>query len=64
MEQNDSKTPEQEESKEETAASNESVDTPASSNEDDTNPPAEGMLRSRLTNEWVDAEAANTDPLL
>lgn len=63
MEQNDSKTPEQEESKEETAASNESVDAPASSNEDDTNPPAEGMLRSRLTNEWVDAEVANTRPI-
>lgn len=31
--------------------------------EDDTLPPAEGMLRSRLTNEWVDADVANTRPI-
>lgn len=31
--------------------------------EDDTNPPQEGMVRSRLTNEWVDADVANTRPL-
>jgi hypothetical protein len=30
---------------------------------DDTLPPREGMLRSRLTNEWVDAEVANTRPI-
>ena len=31
--------------------------------EDDTFPPKEGMVRSRLTNEWVDAEVANTRPI-
>lgn len=31
--------------------------------EDDTLPPAEGMVRSRLTNEWVDADVANTRPI-
>lgn len=31
--------------------------------EDDTYPPREGMVRSRLTNEWVDAEVANTRPI-
>lgn len=31
--------------------------------EDDTLPPEEGMVRSRLTNEWVDAEVANTRPI-
>lgn len=31
--------------------------------EDDTNPPREGMVRSRLTNEWVDAEVAQTRPI-
>lgn len=30
---------------------------------DDSQPPAEGMLRSRLTNEWVSAEVANTRPI-
>lgn len=30
---------------------------------DDTLPPAEGMVRSRLTNEWVDADVANTRPI-
>ncbi len=29
----------------------------------DTLPPQEGMVRSRLTNEWVDAEVANTRPI-
>lgn len=33
------------------------------SQEDDTFPPAEGMARSRLTNEWVDEEVANTRPI-
>lgn len=31
--------------------------------EDDTQPPREGMVRSRLTNEWVDAEIAETRPI-
>ncbi len=31
--------------------------------EDDTLPPKEGMVRSRLTNEWVDASIANTRPI-
>lgn len=30
---------------------------------DDSVPPAEGMVRSRLTNEWVDADVANTRPI-
>lgn len=46
-------------------ASNEDVadtntDTPA---ENDDLPPAEGMVRSRLTNEWVSEEVANTRPI-
>lgn len=31
--------------------------------EDDVQPPKEGMVRSRITNEWVDAEVADTRPL-
>lgn len=31
--------------------------------EDDSLPPEEGMVRSRLTNEWVAAETANTRPI-
>ena len=31
--------------------------------EDDSSPPHEGMVRSRLTNEWVDAEVAATRPI-
>lgn len=31
--------------------------------EDDSVPPHSGMVRSRLTNEWVDAELANTRPV-
>ena len=31
--------------------------------EDDSVPPKEGMVRSRLTNEWVTAEVANTRPI-
>ena len=31
--------------------------------EDDSEPPMEGMVRSRLTNEWVDADVANTRPI-
>ncbi len=31
--------------------------------EDDTNPPAPGMVRSRLTNEWVEEEIAHTRPI-
>lgn len=30
---------------------------------DDSQPPKEGMLRSYLTNEWVDADVANTRPI-
>jgi len=42
----------------ETAADNTNTDA-----DDDTLPPEEGMLRSRLTNEWVSAEVANTRPI-
>lgn len=31
--------------------------------EDDTQPPHDGMVRSRLTNEWVEEEVANTRPI-
>ncbi len=31
--------------------------------EDDTQPPRDGMVRSRLTNEWVDAEVAEKRPI-
>lgn len=31
--------------------------------EDDSTPPREGMVRSRLTNEWVDADVAATRPI-
>ena len=31
--------------------------------EDTETPPAEGMVRSRLTNEWVDEEVAKTRPI-
>ena len=31
--------------------------------EDDSTPPHDGMVRSRLTNEWVDEEVANTRPI-
>lgn len=31
--------------------------------EDDSKPPAEGMVRSRLTNEWIDADIAATRPI-
>lgn len=31
--------------------------------EDDTLPPKEGMVRSRLTNEWIDPEIADTRPI-
>ncbi len=31
--------------------------------EDDTQPPREGMVRSRLTNEWVDEDTAQTRPI-
>lgn len=42
--------------------SNESEAVPPQS-QDDTLPPREGMVRSRLTNEWVDAEVASTRPI-
>ena len=31
--------------------------------EDDSLPPREGMVRSRLTNEWVEPDVANTRPI-
>lgn len=31
--------------------------------QEDTQPPREGMVHSRLTNEWVDADVANTRPI-
>lgn len=46
------------------AAGDDNNTTPVNpSSDDDTLPPAEGMLRSRLTNEWVDEEVANTRPI-
>lgn len=36
---------------------------PSSTVPDDDQPPREGMVRSRLTNEWVDEEVANTRPI-
>ncbi len=36
---------------------------PVPPSEDDTLPPKEGMVRSRLTNEWVDADVAATRPI-
>lgn len=35
----------------------------ATETEDPDTPPAEGMVRSRLTNEWVDEEISNTRPI-
>ena len=31
--------------------------------EDDSNPPKEGMVRSHMTNEWIDAKVADTRPI-
>ncbi len=45
-----------------TEAANQETAAPGAS-EDDTLPPREGMVRSRLTNEWVDEEVANTRPI-
>lgn len=49
-------------STEDTGATEDTQDS-APVSEDDTLPPEAGMLRSRLTNEWVDAEVANTRPI-
>lgn len=38
-------------------------DTPQVEITDDTEPPREGMVRSRLTNQWVDADVAETRPI-
>lgn len=38
-------------------------DIPSTPATDDSIPPEEGMLRSRLTNEWVSAEIANSRPI-
>ncbi|MBD5546199.1 MAG: DUF3048 domain-containing protein [Lachnospiraceae bacterium] len=38
-------------------------ETTAAESEDAETPPAEGMVRSRLTNEWVDENIANTRPI-
>lgn len=38
-------------------------DTSQENPQDDTQPPREGMVRSRLTNEWVDAQVAETRPI-
>lgn len=38
-------------------------DTPQEELLDDTEPPREGMVRSRLTNQWVDADVAETRPI-
>lgn len=48
----------------ETEASSEESELPADVVvTDDSQPPHEGMVRSRLTNEWVDEEVANTRPI-
>ncbi len=46
-------------------SSEDSSETPSDNiiTEDDTNPPRPGMVRSRLTNEWVDEEIADTRPI-
>lgn len=49
---------EQQPEKEEDSSSEE-----ADTSEDADTPPAEGMVRSRLTNEWVDEDVANTRPV-
>ena len=49
---------EQQPEKEEDSSSEE-----ADTEEDLDTPPAEGMVRSRLTNEWVDEDVANTRPV-
>lgn len=49
---------EQQPEKEEDSSSDE-----AETEEDLDTPPAEGMVRSRLTNEWVDEDVANTRPV-
>ncbi len=49
---------EQQPEKEEDSSSEE-----AETEEDLDTPPAEGMVRSRLTNEWVDEDVANTRPI-
>ena len=49
---------EQQPEKEEDSSSEE-----AEAEEDLDTPPAEGMVRSRLTNEWVDEDVANTRPV-
>lgn len=38
-------------------------ETEAETEEDEDTPPAEGMVHSRLTNEWVDEEVAETRPI-
>ena len=38
-------------------------DSSDNSSEEDSLPPQEGMVHSRLTNEWVDERAANTRPI-
>lgn len=45
------------------ASEQETPEEDAAGNEDLDAPPAEGMVRSRLTNEWVDEEVANTRPI-
>lgn len=41
----------------------EGTETTKTESEDDTLPPAAGMVRSKLTNEWVDENVANTRPI-
>lgn len=50
-------------SKETDSASSEETSQAPSEPEDDTLPPAEGMVRSHLTNEWVDADVASRRPI-
>ena len=49
-------TPEEKEEPEETAE-------PEETESEENAPPEEGMVRSRITNEWVDEEVNNTRPL-
>ena len=49
---------------EEQPQTQEETEAPAEETEEDTDtPPAEGMARSRITNEWVSEDAANTRPI-
>lgn len=48
---------------EEQPQTQEETEAPAEETEDTDTPPAEGMVRSRITNEWVSEDVANTRPI-